>query len=140
MKQIEERQFRICSLLLAVPTRSSSGTEPGPETNPDTSPPVSNCLTEFLRHLLRKNRGAGRNLPPPGLSDPSVMATVFTQLLRLLRPYFEGRAACGPPAFPAGQLVAQVRAVDPALQCCYGGSDVALVLGSIWCLAWFCGI
>ncbi len=61
----------------------------------------STRLTQFVAHLLRKNRGAGRVRPPPGLSDASALRSAFVALLRLLRPALEG--CHGPlPPFPAG--------------------------------------
>lgn len=43
----------------------------------------------FLAHLVQKNRGATRNITPPGLSDNSVLASTYFVLLRLLGPYME---------------------------------------------------
>ena len=65
-------------------------------------------LTQLLAHLLRKNRGAQRARPPPGLSEPAVLRAAFVALLRLLRPALQGRH--GPLApFPAGALFLAVR-------------------------------
>lgn len=39
---------------------------------------------QFLRSLVDKNRGANRNVPPPGLSDNSVLVSTYCVLLRFL--------------------------------------------------------
>jgi Kip1 ubiquitination-promoting complex protein 1 len=44
----------------------------------------------FLRYLVCKNKGAARNVPPPGLSDNSVLMTVYTVLLRFLSEGYAG--------------------------------------------------
>lgn len=64
-----------------------------------------------MQHLVRKNRGATRNLPPPGLSDNTVLVSAFFLLLRVLRPYLEGEQ--GPrdgslSTFPASLMFLQV--------------------------------
>jgi hypothetical protein len=71
---------------------------------------VPNRLTEFMQHLVRKNRGATRNLPPPGLSDNTVLVSSFFVLLRILRPYLEGEQGthCSLSNFPAGLMFLQV--------------------------------
>ena len=63
-------------------------------------------LTEFVVYLVRKNKGANRNIPPPGLSDPSVMSSAFFLLLSLLQPYMEGKPGHegGLSSFPAGAM------------------------------------
>ena len=69
----------------------------------------STRLSQFAAHLLRKNRGAARAMPPPGLSDASALRSAFVALARLLRPALEG--AHGPlPPFPAGAYFLAVRA------------------------------
>lgn len=70
----------------------------------------STRLSQFAAHLLRKNRGAARAMPPPGLSDASALRGAFVALARLLRPALEG--AHGPlPPFPAGAYFLAVRAL-----------------------------
>ena len=68
-------------------------------------------LTEFLVYLVRKNKNADRNIPPPGLSDPSVMTSAFFLLLSLLQPYMEGRSGHegSLSSFPAGAMFLGVR-------------------------------
>lgn len=70
-------------------------------------------LTEFVVYLVRKNKGADRNIPPPGLSDPSVMSSAFFLLLSLLQPYMEGRPGLegSLASFPAGAMFLGVRAL-----------------------------
>ncbi len=87
---------------------------------------VPNRLTELVQHLVRKNRGANRNVPPPGLSDNSVLVSAFFMLLRTLRPYLEGRAGHdgGLSTFPAGLMFLQVceltvRNLPPPTHCTY---------------------
>lgn len=72
----------------------------------------SSCaLLVFLRFLLQKNMYALRDVPPPGLSEPTVLMSAFFGLLQLLQPALQ--AACegntGPlAAFPAAELFAGV--------------------------------
>ena len=75
-------------------------------------------LTEFVVYLVRKNKGADRNIPPPGLSDPSVMSSAFFLLLQLLQPYMEGRPGHegSLSSFPAGAMFLGVRS---RLSCLY---------------------
>ena len=63
-------------------------------------------LTEFVVYLVRKNKGASRNIPPPGLSDPSVLSSSFFLLLSLLQPYMEGRPGheASLASFPGGPM------------------------------------
>ncbi|KAK9841055.1 hypothetical protein WJX81_008302 [Elliptochloris bilobata] len=87
---VEERHLELCAVLAATPTLLT-----GVPSEPSTR------LSQFVAHLLRKNRGALRAMPPPGLSDPLALRSAFVALTRLLRPALEG--AHGPlPPFPAG--------------------------------------
>ena len=83
-------------------------------------------LTEFVVYLVRKNKGADRNIPPPGLSDPSVMSSAFFLLLQLLQPYMEGRAGHegSLSSFPAGAMFLGVctlpcRLMHSSVQMCW---------------------
>jgi hypothetical protein len=49
-------------------------------------PGVSPLITDFLAFLIDKNRGATRNVPPPGLSDPTALVSTLYAMLRLLAP------------------------------------------------------
>ena len=72
----------------------------------------ANHLADFTLHLWRRNRGATRNMPPPGLSPNAVLVSAFWQLLRLLRPALEGRPVvegASLAAFPAGAMFLQVQ-------------------------------
>jgi hypothetical protein len=42
------------------------------------------AFKHFLLRLVRKNKGVNRNVPPPGLSDNSVLVSVYFALLRIL--------------------------------------------------------
>lgn len=101
---MEQRQYDLLELLLATPFHDPNT----PSTS--SSPDEDDCaLLVFLRFLLQKNRGALRDVPPPGLSDPTVLMTTFFGLLRLLQPALQ--AACefgaGPlAAFPAAEVLA----------------------------------
>ena len=44
------------------------------------------AFKRFVRAILKKNRGALRNVQPPGLSDNSVLTSLYYVLLRLVRP------------------------------------------------------
>ena len=50
-------------------------------------------LMTFVQHVVRKNRGATRNIPPPGLSDPTVLVALYFGLLRLMRPLLHSTEA-----------------------------------------------
>lgn len=49
----------------------------------------------FLRSLLLKNRGANRNIPPPGVSNNSVLVSVYTVVLHFLSEGFALGDICG---------------------------------------------
>jgi Kip1 ubiquitination-promoting complex protein 1 len=94
----------------ASSTASSMGSSaPGSAAGGSSS---SSCaLLVFLRFLLQKNMYALRDVPPPGLSEPTVLMSAFFGLLQLLQPALQ--AACegntGPLAsFPAAELFAGV--------------------------------
>lgn len=113
--QVEQRQYELLELLLATPwsedAPSSSGSSAS-STASSTSGSSSSCaLLVFLRFLLQKNMYALRDVPPPGLSEPTVLMSAFFGLLQLLQPALQ--AACesngGPlAAFPAAELFAGV--------------------------------
>ena len=70
-------------------------------------------------YLVRKNKGADRNIPPPGLSDPSVMSSAFILLLQLLQPYMEGRPGHegSLSSFPAGAMFLGVCTLSQPVVC-----------------------
>eukprot|EP00249_Psilotum_nudum_P024720 c29275_g1_i2 orf=485-4546(+) len=77
--KVEELQWQLCRYLLDfVPHQSATDMNLGIRPSPE---PV---FRTFVKHLMNKNKGAARNIPPPGLSDNSVLVAVYTVLLRLL--------------------------------------------------------
>ncbi|KAL6749414.1 hypothetical protein V8C86DRAFT_3032013, partial [Haematococcus lacustris] len=87
LAKVEEQQARLLGLLAG---RVAQGLDPGGR---------EDALLTFLRGLLLKNRDALRDVPPPGLSDPTLLIAVFFALLRLLRPVLPAMNT-----FPAGDL------------------------------------
>ena len=73
--QVEEMQWELFQLLINF----------SPSSRPSQS--VGSVFTNFLQHLVWKNRGADRNMPPPGVSSYSVLFSTYTILLHFL---FEG--------------------------------------------------
>ena len=47
------------------------------------------ALQIFIKYLIKKNAGATRNIPPPGLSPGSVLVSTFFALLRQLQQWLE---------------------------------------------------
>mmetsp|Transcript_9175 Transcript_9175/g.23221 ORF Transcript_9175/g.23221 Transcript_9175/m.23221 type:complete len:1032 (-) Transcript_9175:342-3437(-) len=87
LAKVESRQVCIVAWLAG---RSATGLDPSAR---------EDALLTFLRGLVLKNRGATRDVPPPGLSDPTVLISVFSALLRLLRP-----ALAHTTSLPAGDM------------------------------------
>lgn len=81
--QVEELQWELSHCLLEFVPTPSTGAGPSDLLSKSTHPSGS-IFMSFLRHLISKNRGAARNMPPPGLSDNSVLMTAYTVLLRFL--------------------------------------------------------
>lgn len=66
---------------------------------------TDNPLVIFIRHVLQRNKGIMQRIPPPGLSDATVLTTTFFLLLRLLQPYVEGeRKSFSMTHFPAAAM------------------------------------
>lgn len=62
---------------------------------PELSPQLpGSVFRKFLQNLLLKNRGADRNLPPPGVSCNSVLVSLYTVLLHFLSEGFGVRDIC----------------------------------------------
>ena len=59
----------------------------------DVSP--STFVLFWLRGFLHKNQGYLRDVPPPGLSDPSVLVNILFIILRALQPYLSDPASVG---------------------------------------------
>ncbi|KAH7859705.1 hypothetical protein Vadar_004574 [Vaccinium darrowii] len=70
--KIEEKHRDLCCLVMQF--------------IPPTMPPQmpGSVFRTFLQNLLLKNRGADRNLPPPGVSSNSVLVSLFTVILHFL--------------------------------------------------------
>lgn len=64
-----------------------------PPTNPPQLPGA--VFRTFLRSLLLKNRGAERNIPPPGVSSNSVLVSIYTVVLHFLSEGFALGDICG---------------------------------------------
>lgn len=63
---------------------------------PTNSPQLPGAVFRtFLRSLLLKNRGAERNIPPPGVSSNSVLVSVYTVVLHFLSEGFALGDICG---------------------------------------------
>ncbi|XAR73306.1 hypothetical protein NMG60_11007227 [Bertholletia excelsa] len=71
VSKIEEKHRDLCRLVMQfVP--------------PVTPQLPGSVFRTFLQNLLLKNRGADRNLPPPGVSSNSVLVSLFTVILHFL--------------------------------------------------------
>lgn len=64
-----------------------------PPTNPPQLPGA--VFRTFLQSLLLKNRGAQRNIPPPGVSSNSVLVSIYTVVLHFLSEGFALGDICG---------------------------------------------
>ncbi|KAJ7546266.1 hypothetical protein O6H91_08G032800 [Diphasiastrum complanatum] len=82
ISKVEELQCELCRSLLNFVPPSSVNVLGAIFSAPSQTPGW--VFRKFLRNLLRKNRGANRNIPPPGLSDNSVLVSVYTVLLHFL--------------------------------------------------------
>ncbi|GIL98251.1 hypothetical protein Vretimale_3653 [Volvox reticuliferus] len=82
--RVEDKQYELLCCLL--------GSKGGGDPNED-------ALVEFLRYLVHKNKGATRDMPPPGLSDSTVLISAYFVLVRMLR-----AALPFTDSFPAGAL------------------------------------
>ncbi|CAM6100145.1 unnamed protein product [Calypogeia fissa] len=82
--KVEELHWELCRTLLHfIPPNIGAVTA--------SSSQVPGVLfRKFLRRLMLKNSGAHRNVPPPGLSDNSVLVTAYYVLLRFLSEGLEG--------------------------------------------------
>ncbi|KAG8640863.1 hypothetical protein MANES_13G077640v8 [Manihot esculenta] len=83
VNKIEEKHRDLCLLVIQF--------------RPPTTPPQLPCsvFRTFLQNLLLKNRGADRNLPPPGVSSKSVLVSLYTVILHFLSEGFAMRDICG---------------------------------------------
>jgi hypothetical protein len=106
--QVEQRQYELLELLMAEPW--SGAPDISSSSQQDDSSSSKDCaLLVFLRCLLQKNRDALRDVPPPGLSEPTVLMSTFFVLLRMLQPVLTAArdSGTGPLAsFPAAEMFA----------------------------------
>ncbi|XP_052197848.1 E3 ubiquitin-protein ligase RKP isoform X2 [Diospyros lotus] len=72
VSKIEEKHRDLCCLVIQFI----------PPTTPLQLP--GSVFRTFLQNFLLKNRGADRNLPPPGVSSNSVLVSLFTVVLHFL--------------------------------------------------------
>ncbi|GFP97326.1 E3 ubiquitin-protein ligase rkp [Phtheirospermum japonicum] len=72
VNKIEEKQRDLCRLVMQF--------------IPPVAPPQlpGSVFRTFLQNILLKNRGADRNMPPPGVSNNSVLVSLFTVILHFL--------------------------------------------------------
>lgn len=111
--QVEQRQYELLELLLSTPW-SDDAPAPSNSSVSSTGSAASStgcALLVFLRFLLQKNMYALRDVPPPGLSEPTVLMSAFFGLLQLLQPALQAAAEAGSgplAAFPAAELFAGV--------------------------------
>ncbi|KAF7840013.1 E3 ubiquitin-protein ligase RKP [Senna tora] len=83
ISKIEEKHRDLCRLVIQF--------------IPPTLPPQlpGTVFRTFLRSLLLKNRGADRNVPPPGVSNNTVLVSVYTVVLHFLSEGFALGDICG---------------------------------------------
>lgn len=81
--QIEEKHRDLCRLVIQF--------------IPPVTPPQlpGSVFRTFLQNILLKNRGADRNLPPPGVSSNSVLVSLYTVILHFLSEGFAMGDICG---------------------------------------------
>ena len=137
---IEAKQREICEILFR---------SPGPETSSSTSKassPPSNCFIGFAKRLLAKNRSAIRNVQPPGLSDNSVLVSVYFVILDMLgQSLVSGMKEHDSASFPAstflrseneyfdlGRLGGSLNHVRTEFELDAGIDDVDIEVGSSW--------
>lgn len=83
VNKIEEKHRDLCCLVMQF--------------IPPITPPQSpgSVFRTFLQNLLLKNRGADRNVPPPGVSNNSVLVSLFAVILHFLSEGFAMGGICG---------------------------------------------
>ncbi|KAL5555872.1 hypothetical protein UlMin_038108 [Ulmus minor] len=83
VNKIEEKHRDLCRLVIQF--------------IPPVTPPQlpGSVFRTFLQNTLLKNRGADRNLPPPGVSSNSVVVSLYTVLLHFLSEGFGLGEICG---------------------------------------------
>ncbi|XVF61747.1 hypothetical protein PTKIN_Ptkin08bG0155300 [Pterospermum kingtungense] len=83
VSKIEEKHRDLCLLVIQF--------------IPPISPPQfpGSLFRSFVQNLLLKNRGADRNVPPPGISSNSVLVSLYTVILHFLSEGFGVGNLCG---------------------------------------------
>ncbi|KAA8530924.1 hypothetical protein F0562_005616 [Nyssa sinensis] len=83
VSKIEEKHRDLCRLVMRF--------------IPPITPPQlpGSVFRTFLQNILLKNRGADRNIPPPGVSNNSVLVSLFTVILHFLSEGFATSDICG---------------------------------------------
>ncbi|KAL6552196.1 hypothetical protein OROGR_008350 [Orobanche gracilis] len=81
--KIEEKQRDLCRLVMQFIPPAAPLQLPGL------------VFRTFLQNILLKNRGAERNMPPPGVSNNSVLVSLFTVILHFLSEGFTVGDICG---------------------------------------------
>lgn len=83
ISKIEEKHRELCRSVIQFNPPTTSPKLPG------------SVFRNFLRSFLVKNRGADRNLPPPGVSSNSVFVSLYTVILHFLSEGFSlGEESC----------------------------------------------
>lgn len=82
IEKIEEKHRDLCCLVMQF--------------IPPVAPPQlpGSIFRTFLQNIILRNRGADRNIPPPGVSSNSVLVSLFTVILHFLSEGFATRG-CG---------------------------------------------
>jgi hypothetical protein len=107
MRGIEANQMALAAAAAAAPPPPQGSGLPAPDGG---APP----LLRLVRHVLRRNRYITSSSPPPGLSDGTVLTSLFYLLLRMLQPYVAGaRPSYSLRHFPAGRLFVHSVAAAP---------------------------
>ncbi|KAK9071573.1 hypothetical protein SSX86_008001 [Deinandra increscens subsp. villosa] len=80
--KIEEKHRDLCFLVMQFVPHVTPSQLPG------------SVFRTFLQNIILRNRGADRNIPPPGVSSNSVLVSLFTVILHFLSEGFAMRG-CG---------------------------------------------
>lgn len=83
ISKIEEKHRNLCHLVIQFIPPITPAQLPG------------SVFRTFLHNILLKNRGADRNLPPPGVSSNSVIVSLYTVILHFLSEGFATEGICG---------------------------------------------
>ncbi|CAK7337924.1 unnamed protein product [Dovyalis caffra] len=83
INKIEEKHKDLCLLVMQFVPPTTPAQLPG------------SVFRAFLQNLLLKNRGADRNVPPPGVSSNSILVSLYTVILHFLSEGFAMGDICG---------------------------------------------